>query len=381
VIDDSDVASESFILQLGDYNGNTADTEVPEAEATFPEDESEINSGVYDISGSATDDSSGVDRVLVRIQRAGTSPALYWNDNGWADSAKWHEASFDSADSTWNLANVDLTVPADYRVLLRAFDNAGNHATAGHNPNTAFTVLSNDNKPPEAETTSPDDISEINSGAYQISGSVTDDDSGVNKVLVRIQRVGTSPALYWNDNAWTDSAKWLEASLDSAGSTESTWSLANVDLTVPADYRVLLRAFDNAGNHATAGSNPNTVFTVLSDDDMRPEAETTSPASDIDAGVFDISGSTTDDVSGVNKVLVRIQRVGTSLYWNDSAWTDAPVWLEASLDSAGSTESTWTLANVDLNEPADYRVLLRAFDNAGNHATARDNDATVFTVN
>ena len=144
VIDSNGVVSESSILKLGSYNEIPADTAVPYAEATFPAHESDISASFSDISGIASDAESEVNRVLVRIQRVGVSPSLFWSESGWSNTSTWLDASVENTadpdNFTWNLADVDLTVAADYRVLVRAFDSAGNHATANDNFKTVFTA-------------------------------------------------------------------------------------------------------------------------------------------------------------------------------------------------------------------------------------------------
>ena len=239
---------------------NVADTIVPHAEATSPTNDSAITSGVIDISGIATDEDSDVNTVLVRVQRTGVTPNLYWSENGWLPSSSWLEASLDPNDSTWILPDVDLTVPADYRVIVRAFDSSGNQSSANDNPKTSFSVLPDDNIAPRAEATSPTNASVIASGVIDISGVATDDDSDISKVLVRVQRTGVTPALFWSENGWLPSSSWLEASLDS---NDSTWILPGVDLTVPADYRVIVRAFDSSGNQSSANDNPKTSFSAI----------------------------------------------------------------------------------------------------------------------
>ena len=217
----------------------------------------------------------------------------------------WLEATLVGSD--WTLADVDLTEPAGYRVNVRAFDNAGNHAQSSANPRTDFTVNA-DETIPSAETTFPANGSEVTAAVQSISGVATDADSGVSEVLVRVRRLGAL-AGFWSKSGWVAEPKWLEATLDG-----SDWTLADVDLTVPAGYRVNVRAFDNAGNHAQSSANPRTDFTVISVDETIPGAEATSPAngSEVIAEVQDISGVATDADSGVSEVLVRVRRLGAS---------------------------------------------------------------------
>ena len=208
VIDDSGVVSESSIIRLGDYNGNTTDTTIPMAEATSPSNDSVINAGVIEISGIASDTDSGIDRVQARIQRIGVQPTLFWDGVAWIDTPVFLPATLSNNGTSWDLTDVDLTEPAAYRVHVRAYDNAGNFAAAGDNPRTDFTVISVDETIPSAEATLPADGSEVVAGVHDISGVATDADSGVSEVLVRVRRLGAS-AGFWSESGWVAESTWL----------------------------------------------------------------------------------------------------------------------------------------------------------------------------
>ena len=79
--------------------------------------------------------------MLVRIQRRNVSPAVFWNGGAvFNTTSTYHEATLNNNGSTWTLPGVDLSVPGNYRILVRAFDNAGNHANASANDSTNFAV-------------------------------------------------------------------------------------------------------------------------------------------------------------------------------------------------------------------------------------------------
>ena len=168
-----------------------------------------------------------------------------------------------------------------------------------------------------------------------------------------------------------------------------SWSLPNVDLTNAGSYRIRLWARDNAGNTARLGDNPTIDFDVLSapvPDTQIPEAEVDFPISDLTPpAVVTIQGSAFDDISGVARVEVRVERRDTNpiQYWDGSAWINTPVRVAATVTSNGQNVSdgfSWSLTNVDLTNAGSYRIRLWARDNAGNTARLGDNPTIDFDV-
>ena len=263
---------------------------------------------------------------------------------------------------------VDVTSP-DTFTSIPATDGSANGTTATDAADTTD---------PTAEASIPADGSLITPRTTDITGTLFDADSGANRVRVRIRQIGVSPSLYWNGSVWTDSATWRDATLNS---NATSWTLPNVDLTNPGNYRVQLLAYDNAGNIASASENPVSVFSVGIVDNTDPLAETTSAAdgNSLAQSTLDVTGTLFDADSGANRVRVRIRQIGVSpsLYWNGSVWTDSATWRDATLNS---NATSWTLPNVDLTNPGNYRVQLLAYDNAGNIASASENPVTVFSV-
>lgn len=220
-----------------------------------------ITPGTIDITGTAFDADSGVNRVRVRVLRIGTAPALFWNGNAWTKTSAFPDAILDDSATLWTLPNVDLNVSGNYRIRTIAYDNAGNVANANDNPKTDFSVENNDSIKPTAQATSPADTSSITPDIIDISGTSFDADSGVNRVRVRVQQIGVTPLLYWDGSAWTTTSVFLEATLNNTNNATS-WTLPNVDLNISGNYRIRTIAYDNAGNVANANDNPKTDFSI-----------------------------------------------------------------------------------------------------------------------
>jgi hypothetical protein len=90
-----------------------------------------------------------------------------------------------------------------------------------------------------------------------------------------------------------------------------------------------------------------------------------------------ISGGTTDNLSGVNKVEVSIEDANTGQWWNGSAGTfsdNNESWWSVS----GTTSWTYTLAVAKLTPGHHYQVSSCATDNAGNVETPSSGSSFLF---
>ena len=127
----------------------TPDDIDPTAEFLNPTDDEIVSSNDnFTISGTASDENSGINFVRARVERQITSDREYWNGTDWVASAAgtFLEASFNNGN--WELTGVDLSQTADYNLRLIVRDNAGNQP-----PTSEFSV---DFSVPPAAT--PDDI-------------------------------------------------------------------------------------------------------------------------------------------------------------------------------------------------------------------------------
>lgn len=372
---------------LGDVCDESAvDETIPTAAVTFPAEGEFILPSIVEISGVSSDDSTGVDRVRVRIRRNGSTNE-YWNGTFWTTSAIYLEAVV-AVGGNWILSEVNLSVEASYQIRIEAYDVAGNRATASDNPSVNFTVGDNNGEPitddtiiPSAMVIFPIAEESISAGSLTIIGLSNDDDSGVDRVRVRIRRNG-SPNEYWNGGEWTTSAIYLETIV----SADGNWELAGVDVSIEADYQIRVEAYDVAGNRATATDNPAVNFTVRTDtgepiieDLVIPSAQVLVPSNGeiIEPALFTLSGVSSDDASGIDRVRVRIRRNGSpNEYWNGSDWANSAIYLDANVIADGS----WTYSGVDLNAEVAYQVRIEAYDVAGNRATATNNPVVNFLV-
>ena len=71
------------------FSVTNTDSILPTAQATSPANNSTVAPGNLDVTGTAFDADSGVNRVRVRVQRLDLSPKLYWNGTAWTPTSTY----------------------------------------------------------------------------------------------------------------------------------------------------------------------------------------------------------------------------------------------------------------------------------------------------
>ena len=110
---------------------------------------------------------------------------------------------------------------------------------------------------------------------------------------------------------------------------------------------------------------PVTVVTSPTEGELLPEGER------------DVTGTVTDDLSGVARVRVKVFNIATGLQWNGTGWQAAGVFVDATI-----TGNDWTLPNVDF-EAGEHQIRIYSYDNEGNTYTYSESVANkrTFTIN
>lgn len=234
-----------------------SDTLPPIASTAFPSNGAALPLGTYSLTGNASDDSSNVDRILVRIQLQDQAPKRYWNGSAFQDEISWQLADL-YPDGSWGLSDINFSIPGNYKVLLRAFDSAGNQSISSQNPTTAFTIISDDITDPFASVSFPVNNDTLPDSVLNIEGTYYDTDSGVAKVLIKLQTRDSDPQLYWNGSNFQTSPVWVNAALVEP----EKWVVNITEWSSPRDYQILIRAIDFAGNQSTSSQNPSTLFSI-----------------------------------------------------------------------------------------------------------------------
>lgn len=127
-------------------------------------------------------------------------------------------------------------------------------------------------------------------------------------------------------------------------------------------YTLTAWAIDNANNRVSAASN-------ITIDTRIPVVSITSPRSGTTvASLSSLSGSVTDERSGIARVALYLRRASDSFYWTGSAWTASSATFNAALGS-GTWSSTSVPTSINLPN-GEYALTAYAFDRAGNRGRA-----------
>lgn len=332
--------------------------------------------GTASVSGNVSDNFSGIDRGLVRIRRLSSGSVSFWNGSAWQNSPALVNVAFDSA-GDFNIDAVDLSSDGSYLMQINVKDNAGNVSSATENPVLRFSVAPNETTKPIGSFTFPANNSSLHTNSsVAITGNVSDEDSGVDRALVRIRRLTSDSVSFWNGTAWQSSPALVNVAFDNAGD----FSIAAVDLSAVGSYLLQINVKDYAGNISLASENATRHFSV--------EIDTTNPT-----GVFSdpidttmippnssatISGSVDDDLAGVDRALVRLRRLssGSVSFWNGSAWQNSPTLINVAFDNAGD----FAINSVDLSSVGSYVSQINVKDNAGNISLASENPTLQFSI-
>ncbi len=298
------------------------------------------------IVGSANDAQSGVASVQISLQRA--SDSLYYNGSSWTATVTWLSVS---GTTTWSRPFTP-TVETAYTVRSRATDNCSNVQSA-----LGEAVFAYDNAPPQSAVAT--------SGCFKatdwpgvISGSASDAASGIEYVQITLHRA--SDGQYYDGSSWGMTAIWLSVS----GTT--AWSLPFIP-SVESTYTVRSRATDSCGHMQSILGEASFTY------------DTTLPQSSVAVGgCFNagswpgaISGSASDELSGVASVHLTLRRTSDGLYYNGSSWSATATW------SSVSGTAAWSLPFAPPLETT-YHVRSRATDNCGNIQSVLDESSFTF---
>ena len=373
--------SHTFKVSATDAAGNTdptpaqytwtVDTTSPSSSTTFPASGAAYNAsawnagcGTVGFCGTYSDATTGVQKVEISIR---TSAGNYWNGSGFSSASEvWNLAGRSGGSWSYAFATTDFPADGSYTIRVKATDNAGNGETPA---SRSFTYDTADPSALFSFPASGGDYTDAawNSGCGTIGlcGTYSDATSGVQAVEISIRRGSGN---YWNGTSFASASEVFQTASLSAG----TWSYALSAASFPADgsYTVHVRATDNASNIESGASR---TFRI---DNADPSALFSFPASggaysnsgwNAGCGTNGFCGTYSDATSGVQAVDISIQRVGTGLYWNGSAFSSGSEDFQAASFSGGN----WSYAFPASGFPADgsYTVHVRAHDNAGNTET------------
>ena len=354
----------------------------PSSSTTFPASGADYNApgwnagcGTVGFCGTYSDATTGVQKVEISIRRGAGN---YWNGSGFSSGSEvWNIAALSGGNWSYAFATSDFPADGSYTIRVKATDNAGNGETPA---SRSFTY---DTADPSALFSFPASGGDYTDAAWNAGcgtagfcGTYSDATSGVQAVEISIRR-GTGN--YWNGTSFGSASEVFQTASLSAGN----WSYAFSASSFPADgaYTVHVHGTDNASN---TESGPSRTFRT---DNANPSALFSFPASggaysnsgwNAGCGTNGFCGTYSDATSGVQAVDISIQRVGTGLYWNGSAFLSGSEDFQAASFSGGN----WSYAFPASSFPADgsYAVHIRAHDNAGNTETGPSRSFTIDSV-
>jgi DNA-binding beta-propeller fold protein YncE len=328
---------------------------------------------VITLSGTATDDASGVMNLEVSLKDRATN--LWWNatTQTWG-SFGWFDASLANPGATFTGWSVDFTGATggeSYWVQARAIDQASNIET--NRPGHIFFVDTStepDTTNPDSTITDPASGAAVPPGVVPLSGAATDDNSGVATVEVALQ--DTSTTLWWNATTQTWGAMaWFDATLTNPGGTSTDWSSTFTGAVEGETYWIQTRAADQAANvESTLPGHNFSIDTGTVPDTTRPDTTYTEPVLNavVPSGQVTLTGGATDNV-GVAQVQVTLKDRITGLWWNAATETwGAFTRFDATLDSPGSASVSWShvLTTSVLGGSGSYWSSARAVDTSSN---------------
>jgi hypothetical protein len=191
----------------------STDTIRPSIAIVEPPDNSSFSIGLIALEGTAIDNTygSGVKTVEVSV------------DNGAYRTAKTESGNW----SFWSIT-LDMQSSGSKRIVAKVTDNAGNQ-----NFDDIFVIISGniDLTRPSVKIIPPAENEIISKDKVVVAGRALDDLSGIRKVEVRV-----------NGGTYT-------VATPSSPGNWSSWSITLDFTSIPAaDYRIVARASDNAGN-------------------------------------------------------------------------------------------------------------------------------------
>lgn len=274
---------------------------------------------VTSVAGTASDIGVGLERIELQLQR--DSDDFYYNGLAWVFTPSTYAAQ---GTSTWS-ANLPPLSDGGYNVRAFAFDAGGARGeTAALRFSIDGNALENDRQAPQIRFAAIA-TSVLQTSFPNLTGTLSDAEngSGVARVALQLQRA--------SDGAFWDGAKWSASGILEARFDATRWAyrgaLPPERNTDGARYRVLVVAFDRAGNRGQAqiAFALDRALPLVSIE--TPRAGATLNQSELAAAPF--VGGRASDSNGVRGVLVNLRRtvridgrVRTQFWAGGDRWTD-----------------------------------------------------------
>jgi hypothetical protein len=244
------------------------------------------------------------------------------------------------------------------QVGLSAKDNFGNMTPIIMT--AAATRINTDVVPPVSVITFPSNKSYVN-GLTMISGSASDNGRGVKNVEVAIKNIATGN--FWNGvSAWTGVMTWLPA----ASNPPNAWTYNGggpTGLTNGSTIAITSRASDSANNLQTVYGADTVIV-----DTIAPVSIINYPVSNSSvSSLASIAGTVSDVGAGVSGLVISLENLTDTTYWNGTGWMKGQTWLTPAGLPVGF--ATWSYIPPTLTNGKKYTVQSKAMDKANNFET------------
>jgi len=346
---------------------------MPISTITYPTNNSLIKATPPEFTGRAEDTLSGIEKVEILFMNKDSGE--YWTGGAWsgAEPSDWPDVNYDVAMGTWSwLYTGPALVTADYLVVSRAKDIAGNYQKTFNVPGSSHTATV-DATPPTSGLTKPstDDVYYKNLAA--ISGTASDNMLS-DKVYVQLSSA-PGYSTYWSGylNQWVNSSTWTVAT------SWSPWYLPISGAFVSGvRYKVKCYAVDSAANaESIPGDSPGARTKYFYYDNTVPISTVTVPVNgSFLSSLVAISGTSNNDQNpnteydaGMYKCYIQITKSNDQYSWNNVSPSTGWVAGLSTWNEATPILGDW--ANFYLNvqdnpfEPGfSYRIRSRGIDNA-----------------
>ena len=338
----------------------------PTAAITLPATNSFTNS-LSLITGTASDDLSGVQSVQLYVSSGTGINEAWWNGSVWQGSV--FPLSTTLYSSSWTYASPAWATAKQYFLQALVTDNAGNTYT------TTVSTFTFYNTAPSVTISTP--ISGAFYGAVQVStpfgGTATSlppNAPGISTVTFTLEDLDGGPG-YFNGASFVGGVSTVAAQ-----GAVNAWTYNNASLVLTHDHRYTLvaKALDNAGNTGTSS----TVQFVY--DVKARTSAVTSPTAGFTNNWTAISGTAADNVgvhpSGIptTGVQVAVESLANSKWWSSDLLFDGsnPDYGYFSVTNTSTTNpNTWTATlpgpfSSQLISGTSYYIVSLSTDVAGN---------------
>jgi hypothetical protein len=237
-----------------------ADTGVPSIKMSAPFS-NKYYSGLPSAYGTATDTTSGIASVTVRLYRYATpfTPEGFWNGSSWSSiyNPSIHEL-LATGTTNWS-RSLPALAQGQYYIVATARDKANNAVS------TAVTNFWMDKTPPSSVTISSPVHNTNVTNLNNVTGTANDSYSGIARVTLSIKR--STDNTYWNGSTWTAAVTNLSTTL--AGSQWSRTHSAATPMPTGAllptnvSYTLTATAYDRANLTRTISSTVTVIASGL----------------------------------------------------------------------------------------------------------------------